>query len=76
MRLRRSLSRVFHVVELGFGQWGFCGVLQDVIVKVLLVVDLIDELVHTGRCLNTAALEWLGSDDLAVVHNELLVEGS
>ena len=67
---------MFHVVELGFGQWRFRCVLQDVVVKVLLVVDLIDELIHTGRCLDTAALERLGSHDLAVVHDELLIEGS
>jgi hypothetical protein len=48
--------------------------LQDEVVKVFLVVDLVDELVDTGRRLHTAALERLWADDLAVVDDELLVE--
>jgi hypothetical protein len=47
---------------------------QDVVVKVLFVVDLVNELVDTGWCLDAAALERLRADDLAVVDDKLLVE--
>jgi hypothetical protein len=50
-------------------------VLQYEVVKVFLVVDLVDELVDTGRRLHTAALERLRADDLAVVDDEFFVEG-
>jgi hypothetical protein len=72
--LRRGLCGVLHIVKLGLGQWGLRGMLQDIVVKVPLVVDLVDELVNAGRRLNAAALERLWADDLAVVDDELLVE--
>jgi hypothetical protein len=74
MRLCGGLRGVLHIVQLRLGQWCLRGVLQDVVVKVLLVVDLVDELVDAGRCRHTAALERLRADDLAVVDDELLVE--
>lgn len=75
MRLCHSLRRMFDIVELRLAQGCFCGVLEDVVVEVLLVVDLVDELVDAGWRLDTAALERLWADDLAVVDNEFLVEG-
>lgn len=63
------------IVHFRLGQWRPCGVFQDVVVEIPLVVDLVDELVDAGRGLCTAALERLWGDDLAVVDHELLVEG-
>lgn len=51
------------------------GIPEDVVVKVAVVVNLMNELVHARRRVSRAALEWLRTDDLAVVDNELLVEG-
>jgi hypothetical protein len=66
---------VFDVVQLRLGQRCLGSVSQDVVVKILLVVDLVDEVVDAGRRLDAAALERLWADDLAVVDDELLVEG-
>jgi hypothetical protein len=49
-------------------------VLQNVVVKVLFVVDLVDELIDAGWRLDAAALERLWDDYLAVVDDELFVE--
>jgi hypothetical protein len=49
-------------------------ILQDVVVKVAVVVDLMNEAVHAGWGLSCAAFERLGTDDLAVVDDELLVK--
>lgn len=75
MRLCSGLRRVLDVVQLRLAQGCLCGVLEDVVVEVLLVVDLVDELVDAGGRLDTAALERLWADDLAIVDDELLVEG-
>jgi len=75
MRLRGCLRRVLQVLQLRLDEGCLCGVLQDVLIKVPFVVDLVDELVDAGRRLDAAALERLWADDLAVVDDELLVEG-
>jgi hypothetical protein len=49
-------------------------ILQDVVVKVAVVIDLMNEAVHAGRGLSCATFERLGADDLAIVDNELLVK--
>ena len=49
--------------------------IQDEVVKVFIVVDLVDEMIDTGWRLRSAALEWLWTDYLAVVDDQLLIEG-
>jgi len=66
---------VLEVLQLGLDQRSLCGVLQDVVVEVPLVVDLEDKVVNAGLRLDAAALERLRSDHLAVVDEELLIEG-
>jgi hypothetical protein len=66
---------VFDIVQLSLGQRCLCGVFQDEVVKVPLVVDLVDHVVDAGWRLDAAAPERLWADDLAVVDDKLLVEG-
>jgi len=47
---------------------------QDVLVKVAIIVDLVDQLVDARCELGSGALEWLRADNLAVVDYEFLVE--
>ena len=72
--MRGCLSRMLDVLELRFDCRDFGGILQDVVIKVLVVVDLVDEVVETWRRLCSAALEWLWANDLAIIDHQLLVE--
>jgi hypothetical protein len=47
---------------------------QNILVEVSLVIDLVDELVDTGRSLGSGALERLWADNLAIVDDEFLIE--
>ena len=51
------------------------GIFEYVVVKIAVVINLVNKLVHARRGVSCAALERLRTDDLAVVDNELLVEG-
>jgi hypothetical protein len=70
-----SQCGVFDVVQLRLGQWRLCSVSQNEVVEISLVVDLVDEVVDAGGRLDATALERLWADDLAIVDDELLVEG-
>jgi len=47
---------------------------QDILVKVAIIVDLVDQLVDARCELGSNALEWLRADNLTVVDYELLIE--
>jgi hypothetical protein len=70
-----SQCGVFDVVQLRLGQRRLCSVSQNKVVEISLVVDLVDEVVDAGGRLDATALERLWADDLAIVDDELLVEG-
>jgi hypothetical protein len=70
-----SQCGVFDVVQLRLGQRRLCSVSQNEVVEISLVVDLVDEVVDAGGRLDATALERLWADDLAIVDDELLVEG-
>ena len=74
MRPCWGLCRVLDVLQFRLGQGRLGGMAQDVLVKVALVVDLVDELIDAGCELRRGALERLRADNLAVVDYELLVE--
>lgn len=48
--------------------------LQDVVIKVTVVVDKVDQLINTWWRLGSAALHRLWAHDLPIVDNQLLVE--
>lgn len=63
------------IMQLWPDRGDFGGILQDVVVKVFVVVDLVDELVDTWWKLCRATLERLWANYLAIVDDQLLVEG-
>lgn len=65
---------MFDVMQLRFDCRHLRRVLQDIVVEVFVVVDLIDELIHTGWELRSAALEWLRANHLAIVDDQFLIE--
>ena len=46
---------------------------QDILVKVAIIIDLVDQLVDARCELGTNALEWLRADNLAVVDYKFLI---
>jgi hypothetical protein len=46
--------------------------LENVVVKVSVIVDLVDELIDAGRGLSAATLEGLGADNLAIADSQFL----
>ena len=47
---------------------------KDVVIKVFLVINLVNDLVDAGRWLSCATLEALWTDNLTIVYNQLLIE--
>ena len=63
------------VMQLWPGRRDFRGMIQDEVVKVFIVVDLVDEMIDTRWRLRSATLERLWAYHLAIVYNQLLIEG-
>ena len=63
------------VLQVGAHRRHLGGMHQDVVVKILLVVDLVNQLIDAGGRCGSAAFGWLRANDLTVANNKLLVEG-
>lgn len=61
------------IMQLRFDCKGLGSILQNIVDKVLIVVDLVDELVYAWRRLRSAAFYRLWADNLAIIYNQLLV---
>lgn len=69
-----SLSWVFEILKLRLDCRNLGCVLEYILVEVFVVVNQVDQLVHTWWWLRSAAFERLWADYLAIIDNQFLVE--